>query len=446
MSTTPTAAGGEGAGSPARPAMPCDPSPMPFHLYRSHIPLQLHDRSWPDRRLTAAPRWASVDLRDGNQALIDPMDPERKLRLFETLVAVGLQGDRGRVPVRLPDRLRLPAPDHRGGPDPRRRDHPGAGPVPAGADRADLRVAGGRTPGHRPLLQLDLGAAAPGGLRPRQGRHHRHRHQRGPAVQEVRDVGAGHRHPLRVLARELHRHRARVRGGDLRGGDGRDRAHPRAARSSSTCRPRSRCTRPTSTPTSSSGSAAPSAAGTRSSSASHPHNDRGTAVAAAELAVLAGADRVEGTLFGNGERTGNVDVVTLALNLFSQGVDPGLDFSDIERVRRVAEYATALPVHPRHPYAGDLVYTAFSGSHQDAIKKGMAAIGDDYDAVGGAVPAHRPEAHRPHLRGHHPGQQPVGQGRRRLPDGHRARSRPARGACRWSSPSRCRRSPRPAAR
>jgi 2-isopropylmalate synthase len=111
----------------------------------------------------------------------------------------------------------------------------------------------------------------------------------------------------------------------------------------------------------------------------HPHNDRGTAVAAAEQAVLAGADRVEGTLFGNGERTGNVDIVTLAMNLFSQGVDPALDFSDIGRIRRVAEYATRLPVHPRHPYAGDLVYTAFSGSHQDAIKKGVAAIGDDYD-------------------------------------------------------------------
>ena len=111
----------------------------------------------------------------------------------------------------------------------------------------------------------------------------------------------------------------------------------------------------------------------------HPHNDRGTAVAAAELAVLAGADRVEGTLFGNGERTGNVDIVTLAMNLFSQGIDPALDFGDIERVRRVAEYATRMPVHPRHPYAGDLVYTAFSGSHQDAIKKGMAAIGTDYE-------------------------------------------------------------------
>ena len=111
----------------------------------------------------------------------------------------------------------------------------------------------------------------------------------------------------------------------------------------------------------------------------HPHNDRGTAVAAAELGVLAGADRVEGTLFGNGERTGNVDVVNLALNLFSQGVDPELDIRDIDKARHVAEYANRLPIHMRHPYVGELVYTAFSGSHQDAIKKGMTVIGDEYD-------------------------------------------------------------------
>ncbi|HUE60880.1 MAG TPA: alpha-isopropylmalate synthase regulatory domain-containing protein, partial [Acidimicrobiales bacterium] len=108
-------------------------------------------------------------------------------------------------------------------------------------------------------------------------------------------------------------------------------------------------------------------------------NDRGTAVAAAELAQLAGADRVEGTLFGNGERTGNVDVVNLAMNLFSQGVDPKLDIHDIDALRRVAEYCNRLPVHPRHPYVGDLVYTAFSGSHQDAIKKGMDALPEDYE-------------------------------------------------------------------
>jgi len=106
----------------------------------------------------------------------------------------------------------------------------------------------------------------------------------------------------------------------------------------------------------------------------HPHNDRGTGVAAAELGVMAGADRVEGTLFGNGERTGNVDLVTLALNLYTQGVDPGLDFSDIRSLVRVAEHCNRLPVHPRHPYVGELVYTAFSGSHQDAIKKGLATL------------------------------------------------------------------------
>ena len=111
----------------------------------------------------------------------------------------------------------------------------------------------------------------------------------------------------------------------------------------------------------------------------HPHNDRGCAVAAAEFGVMAGADRVEGTLFGNGERTGNVDIVTLAMNLFTQGIDPELDISDIDRLRTMAEYCNQLPVHPRHPYAGDLVYTAFSGSHQDAIKKGTEALPEDYE-------------------------------------------------------------------
>ena len=111
----------------------------------------------------------------------------------------------------------------------------------------------------------------------------------------------------------------------------------------------------------------------------HPHNDRGTAVAAAELALMAGAERVEGCLFGNGERTGNVDLITLAMNLFAMGVDPLLDITDIDELRRVVEHCNRLPVHPRHPYAGDLVYTSFSGSHQDAIKKGMAVLADDYD-------------------------------------------------------------------
>jgi len=114
----------------------------------------------------------------------------------------------------------------------------------------------------------------------------------------------------------------------------------------------------------------------------HPHNDRGCAVAAAEFGVMAGADRVEGTLFGNGERTGNVDVINLAMNLFANGVDPELDISDIDALRRTAEYCNRLPVHPRHPYVGDLVYTAFSGSHQDAIKKGFERLPENYDRWG----------------------------------------------------------------
>ena len=117
----------------------------------------------------------------------------------------------------------------------------------------------------------------------------------------------------------------------------------------------------------------------------HPHNDRGTAVAAAELGYQAGADRIEGCLFGNGERTGNVCLVTLGLNLFSQGIDPQIDFGDIDEIRRTVEYCNQLPVHPRHPYGGDLVYTAFSGSHQDAIKKGFEHLAADAAAAGRTV-------------------------------------------------------------
>ncbi len=163
----------------------------------------------------------------------------------------------------------------------------------------------------------------------------------------------------------------------------------------------------------------------------HPHNDRGTAVAAAELGYQAGADRIEGCLFGNGERTGNVCLVTLGLNLFSRGVDPQIDFSNIDEIRRTVEYCNQLPVHERHPYGGDLVYTAFSGSHQDAINKGLDAMkvdADDADADVDdilwqvPVPADRPQGRRPHLRGRHPGQLAVRQGRRRLHHEGRPRS------------------------
>ena len=166
----------------------------------------------------------------------------------------------------------------------------------------------------------------------------------------------------------------------------------------------------------------------------HTHNDRGTATADAELAVLAGAQRIEGCLFGNGERSGNVDLVTLGLNLYSQGIDPMIDFSDIDEIRRTAEYCNRIDVHERHPYAGDLVYTSFSGSHQDAIKKGFEdarALGGRgrqagrRDAVGHPVPADRPEGRRPLVRGRDPGELAVRQGRRRLHHEDRPQARPA---------------------
>ena len=151
----------------------------------------------------------------------------------------------------------------------------------------------------------------------------------------------------------------------------------------------------------------------------HTHNDRGTGVAATELAMLAGGERVEGTLFGNGERTGNVDIVTVALNLYTQGVDPGLDLSDLGRLIEISDSCTELPLHPRHPYAGELVFTAFSGSHQDAINKGMTAQGEGlWEVPYLPIDPHR---HRPLLPGDHPHQLPVREGRRGLRDGKRVR-------------------------
>ncbi len=364
----------------ARPrlAMPCDVSPMPFHLYRPHLPLTLPDRTWPDRQFSRAPRWASVDLRDGNQALVDPMDPERKLRLFRTLVDLGFKEIEVGFPSAsqtdfdfqrqiiedglIPDDVTIQVlvqcrqeliertfESLAGAPraivhfynstsELQRR-------VVFGLDRAgitDIAVSAARLcrkleatlpgteiryeyspesfTGTEPDYAVEICEAVMGVIEPTPDR---------PIILNLPNT-------VEMYGPNVYADVIEWFGRTITGRDS-------------------------------------------VILSLHPHNDRGTAVAAAELAVLAGADRVEGTLFGNGERTGNVDIVTLAMNLFSQGIDPALDLSDIDRVRRVAEFATRMPVHPRHPYAGDLVYTAFSGSHQDAIKKGFAAIGDDYD-------------------------------------------------------------------
>jgi 2-isopropylmalate synthase len=353
---------------------------MPWQKYRSHVPLQLPDRTWPDHQFEKAPRWASVDLRDGNQALIDPMDSERKLALFQQLVDVGFKEIEVGFPSAsqtdydfqrliiderlIPDDVEIQVLTQcrheliertfeslRGAPracvhfynsvsELQRR-------VVFGLDKkgiVDIAVNAAQLCKQYEAQLVDNGTILRYEYSPESftGTEPDFAVEICEAVMDV--IQPTPQNPMILnLPATVEMYSPNVYA-DVIEWFGRTIKNRDAIILSL-----------------------------------HPHNDRGTAVAAAELAVLAGADRIEGTLFGNGERTGNVDVVTLSMNLFSQGIDPALDFSDIEKVRRTAEYATRLPVHPRHPYAGDLVYTAFSGSHQDAIKKGMTAIGTDYD-------------------------------------------------------------------
>jgi 2-isopropylmalate synthase len=355
-------------------------SPMPWGKYRSHVPLVLDDRTWPDQQFTKAPRWASVDLRDGNQALIDPMDPERKLALFQTLVDVGFK----EIEVGFPSASQTDFDFQRLIID--------EGLIP---DDVEIQVL---TQCRPELIERTYESLA--------GAHRACVHFYNSVSELQRRVVFGLDRAgivdIAVKAAEL----CKKYEPDLTD-HGTILRYEYSPESFTGTEPDfaveiCEAVMDVIEPTLENPLILNLPATVEMYSPNvyadviewfcrtikdrdaiilslHPHNDRGTAVAAAELAVLAGADRIEGTLFGNGERTGNVDVVTLALNLFSQGIDPALDFSDIEKVRRVAEYATRLPVHPRHPYAGDLVYTAFSGSHQDAIKKGMAAIGRNYD-------------------------------------------------------------------
>jgi len=364
------------------PPQPVTPKKMPFEKYAPFVPLVLHDRTWPDRILTKAPRWCSVDLRDGNQALIDPMDPERKRRMFTELVKMGFK----EIEVGFPsasqpdfDFLRLIIEDDlipddvmiqvlvQCRPELIERTYEGL----RGAKQAIVHFYNSTNPLQREVV---FGLDKPG----------------------IVDIAVNGARLCRKLERDI------VRGTDLRyeySPESFTLTEPEFALE--VCHAVMDVIEPTperpiilNLPATVE-CYSPNVYGDviewfgrhvrdRSSViiSLHPHNDRGCAVAAAEFGVMAGADRVEGTLFGNGERTGNVDVVNLAMNLFMNGVDPELDITDIDALRRTAEYCNRLPVHPRHPYVGDLVYTAFSGSHQDAIKKGFEKLGTQYDRWG----------------------------------------------------------------
>ena len=344
----------------------------PSAKYRAFPPVALTDRRWPDVVLSAAPIWLSTDLRDGNQALIEPMDPDRKLRMFQTLVEIGFK----EIEVGFPSASQ------------------------ADFDFVRLLIEGGHIPADVTIQALTQA--------------------REPLIERTFEALAG------VPRAIVHLYNATapvmrrvVLGLDEDGVVDLAVTHTRMIRAMADARPATHWQLEYSPEMFSGTELAFSKrvvdAVTDAWGASperrvvvnlpstvehstpnifadmiewmhrhlerrdgivlsvHPHNDRGTGTAAGEFALMAGADRVEGCLFGNGERTGNVDVVNLALNLYTQGVDPKLDFSRIDEIRRVVEHCNQLPVHPRHPYVGDLVYTSFSGSHQDAIRKAFAA-------------------------------------------------------------------------
>jgi len=349
-------------------------SGMPFHRYRPFEAIDLPDRTWPSQVITEAPLWCSVDLRDGNQALIEPMDPERKWKMFTALVEMGFTEIEVGFPAASETDFAFV------------REIIEQGAIPKGVKIQVLTQA------RKELIERTYEAI------------------------DGSDQAIVHLYnSTSTLQRKV------VFGLDEAG------IIDIAVKGAEICRSLESQISPDTevfyeySPESFTGTELPFAkeicdtvvdvlnpndgrktiinlpATVEMSTANiyadmiewmhrnlarrddiilslHPHNDRGTGVSAAEFGVMAGADRVEGTLFGNGERTGNVDVVTLAMNMYSQGVDPMLDLSDINELRRVAEHCNQLPIHPRHPYVGELVYTAFSGSHQDAIKKGFEAL------------------------------------------------------------------------
>ena len=359
------------------------PSGMPCGRYSPFKPVDLPDRTWPNQVMTQAPRWLSTDLRDGNQALIDPMSPVRKRAMFDLLVKLGYK----EIEVGFPSASQTDFDFV--------RELIEGDKIPQ-----DVRISV-LTQAREDLIERTI-QSLEGAQRATVHMYN----ATAPAFRKV--VFRNTREETKALAVDGTRHVMRYAEKIL--GDATDFGYEYSPEifmdteldfALETCeavmdvwQPRPDreiilnlpCTVERSTPNiyadqiewmsrhlSRRDSVCVSV---------HTHNDRGTAVADAELAVLAGANRVEGCLFGNGERTGNVDLVTLGLNLFAQGIDPMIDFSDIDEIRRTTEYVNQLPVHPRHPYAGELVYTAFSGSHQDAIKKGFEALEAESAAAG----------------------------------------------------------------
>jgi 2-isopropylmalate synthase len=365
-----------------------NPSRMPISRYRpysSQFVTALPDRQWPSRTIEKAPRWCAVDLRDGNQALIDPMSIERKRRMFALLVQMGYKEievgfpsasqtdfdfvrsliEQDMIPDDVTIQVLTQCRDHliertyeslRGADRAivhfynstsvlQRRvvfglDRDGITDIATSAARLCLKFAEAITPDTKIFYEYSPESYT--------GTELDYALEITSAVIDVVDPT-----PDRPLIVNLP---STV-----------EMATPNVYADSIEWMHRNLPRRPSVV------------------LSLHPHNDRGTGVAAAELGLMAGADRVEGCLFGNGERTGNVDLVTLGLNLFSQGVDPQIDFYDIDEIKRTVEYCNQLPVHERHPYAGDLVYTSFSGSHQDAIKKGFDALERDAAAAGTPV-------------------------------------------------------------
>jgi 2-isopropylmalate synthase len=353
---------------------------MPIHKYRPFASIALPDRRWPARVIDKAPLWCSVDLRDGNQALVEPMGPERKRRMFDLLVKLGFKEIEVGFPAAsetdfafirslveedlVPEDVTIQVLTQA-----RAELIERSFESIRGAKRAIMHLYNSTsTLQRRVVFGLDKGGITD--IAVNGARLIRDLAERMPETDVIYQYS-----PESFTGTELD-YAVEVCEAVM------DVWRPTPDKKVILNLP---ATVEMATPNIYADQIEWFGRTIRDRDSIvlslHPHNDRGTAVAAAELGVMAGADRVEGTLFGNGERTGNVDVMTLALNLFSQGIDPGLEIHDIDDIVRTVEHCNQLPVHPRHPYAGELVYTAFSGSHQDAIKKGFEALEKRNDAL-----------------------------------------------------------------